>query len=178
LGLTREHTRDFFHGDFRKCLVGDADLKEAIRPFLMQWGLRSSVDEFVSQWFQTEHVSDGRVLALVDNLRRSGILCALATNQERYRLEYLRQQMGFADHFDAIFGSAEIGAVKPEIRFFNSVATALGVTPPEVLFFDDHQGNVNGARSAGWDGRLYTSFDSCAAEVTRLFANALEGRAG
>jgi putative hydrolase of the HAD superfamily len=174
LGLTREHTREFFHGEFRKCLVGDADLKEAIRPFLVEWRVRSSVDEFLDEWFATEHVIDERIIGLVGGLRRSGIRCALATNQERYRLEYLRHQMGFAEHFDAIFGSAEIGVVKPEVRFFNHVAAAMQVAPSELMFFDDHQGNVDGARAAGWDGRLYTTFDECAAEIGRFFAKALQ----
>jgi putative hydrolase of the HAD superfamily len=52
-------------------------------------------------------------------------------------------------HFRAVFTSCEIGRRKPEAEAFARVAARIGVPPARLLFFDDVQANVEGARRAG-----------------------------
>jgi putative hydrolase of the HAD superfamily len=51
--------------------------------------------------------------------------------------------------FDRVFTSCEIGARKPEREAFEHVARAIGVPLEAILFFDDTEANVLGARAAG-----------------------------
>jgi len=51
--------------------------------------------------------------------------------------------------FDTRFLSHELGLVKPDREIFEHVVTGLGCAPDEVLFLDDNQLNVDGARSVG-----------------------------
>jgi putative hydrolase of the HAD superfamily len=51
--------------------------------------------------------------------------------------------------FDRIFTSCEIGARKPEREAFDHVARAIGLPCEAILFFDDTEANVAGARAAG-----------------------------
>jgi len=51
--------------------------------------------------------------------------------------------------FDRIFASHEIGLRKPEKRAFEHIAAAIGVPLESILFFDDLDENVEGARAAG-----------------------------
>lgn len=51
--------------------------------------------------------------------------------------------------FDTIFSSAEMGLRKPELAAFEAVINAIGCEPGAILFFDDMQTNVEGARHAG-----------------------------
>jgi glucose-1-phosphatase len=58
----------------------------------------------------------------------------------------------FADtisHFRKVYVSNELGARKPDIEAFQSVAAAMGVPPQRVLFLDDLAANVAGARASG-----------------------------
>ncbi len=91
---------------FRDCLVGRADLKLVIAPFLHEWRWIGSVDSFTRCWFEEEHVIDSNLMDTVDSLRRKEVYRGLATNQERYRLEYMKNVMGFSGSFDATFGFA------------------------------------------------------------------------
>jgi putative hydrolase of the HAD superfamily len=153
--LTPEHTRPFFHGSFRDCLVGRADLQLALLPFLADWGWSHDVDAFLQVWFDEENTVEPGLMATIDELRRRGLRCALATNQERHRLAYMRTRMGFATYFDAVFGSAEVGSVKLEPAFYCHVEQALGLTGAELLFWDDSAANVAQARASGWHAELY-----------------------
>src|SRR2546423_4438446 len=84
LGITPEMTREFFNGKFKDCLLGRADLKETIEPFLPEWGWRNSVDAFLKLWFQVENSVDARFVTVIRDLREREIICGLATNQESH----------------------------------------------------------------------------------------------
>ena len=81
----------FFENDFEPCLTGRADLKEIIKPYLKRWGWKKSVDELLEYWFENENHIDERVIEVIKKLRAIGIKCYLATNQEKYRTQYLRK---------------------------------------------------------------------------------------
>jgi HAD superfamily hydrolase (TIGR01509 family) len=51
--------------------------------------------------------------------------------------------------FRKVFTSCELGARKPEPQAFARLAAAIGVAPETLLFFDDLEENVAGARAAG-----------------------------
>ena len=51
--------------------------------------------------------------------------------------------------FDEFFFSHEIGLVKPDREAYDHVVRALGVPPDRILFLDDNQINIEGARGVG-----------------------------
>ncbi len=160
----------FFTGPFQDCIIGKADLKEEIVPFLDKWGWHGSIDEFLSWWFNSEHSLDTQVVDVIKGLKKQGILVYLATNQEKYRGEYMRNEMGFGELFDGIFTSAEVGLKKPDGVFYKHVLAEIkrdcDAEPSEVLFFDDDQQNVDGAKNAGIDAYLYKEFDDLKKQLT------------
>lgn len=52
----------------------------------------------------------------------------------------------FADAFDEMIISAEVGLVKPEARIYQLALDRLGVVPEATVFIDDFSHNVEGAR--------------------------------
>lgn len=159
LRLKPDASREFFHGIFRECLVGRADLKEAIAPFLPRWDWDGTPDDFLQRWFEVEHHINDPLIEVVGKLRQQGYRCVIATNQERYRLSYMRDEMGFSHLFDGIFGSADVGAVKPTAEFYERVTSKLGVDPNEIAFWDDSQENVEAARAFGWHAEQFIRMD-------------------
>jgi putative hydrolase of the HAD superfamily len=61
--------------------------------------------------------------------------------------------------FDHRFLSYELGLVKPDPAIFEKVVEELGVAPRDVVFVDDNQLNVDGARSVGLDAHLARGVD-------------------
>jgi len=51
--------------------------------------------------------------------------------------------------FAAVYCSCELGVRKPDAAAFLEVAKRIGVAPQNLLFFDDTETNVVGARNAG-----------------------------
>lgn len=51
--------------------------------------------------------------------------------------------------FEEVFISSHIGHRKPYVQSYHHVCDAMGVTPDAVVFLDDNQDNIDGARAAG-----------------------------
>jgi putative hydrolase of the HAD superfamily len=167
-GITREATSDFFRGPFRRCLVGDGDLHDVLRPFLELWGWKGSARDFTEEWFAEERGLDDDLVLIAQALRQQGLRCGVATNQEQRRLDYMRAAMGFENLFDVVLGSAELRVMKPDRRFFDRATASLGTRPSEVLFFDDHEPNVEAARAFGWTAFLYSDVRSLMETLSEL----------
>lgn len=157
-GLSLEDMLPFYEGIFQDCLVGRSDLKKAIAPWLNKWNWKEGVDSFLQQWFRYEHAIDQRMVDLIRELRENAISCYLATNQEKYRTDYMRKEMGFESMFDGIFSSAEVGSKKPQKEFYEFIFQKVAVGKDKILYIDDSVSHVQGARKAGIDAHLYTEF--------------------
>ncbi len=53
------------------------------------------------------------------------------------------------ESFHQIFVSSDLGLRKPEREAFDAIADTTGISLDKMLFFDDTEENVNGARAAG-----------------------------
>ena len=146
---------DFFAGIFQECATGQADLKSILPPFLKEWKWGWSVDDFLNEWFQFENKPDHELISKIQELRKEGIKCYVATNQEKYRLAFTREVMKFSEYFDGIFCSAEIWLKKPQKEYFEHILTSLGVSPDKVAYFDDSEENIQVASSLWIQARLY-----------------------
>jgi putative hydrolase of the HAD superfamily len=79
----------------------------------------------------------------------------------------------FADMFDAVVISGEVGMRKPEPRIFRHAAELLGLPPQECVFIDDIQANITAAEQLGFTGVLHTGADDTAVQVADLLGFSL-----
>lgn len=75
-------------------------------------------------------------------------------------------------HFRRVFTSCELGSRKPEAEAFRRVAERIGATPAHLVFFDDLEENVRGAREAGLEAHRVTR----AEEIEALLAQKRSAR--
>lgn len=150
----------FFDGPFKDCLVGKADLKEVLAPYLKEWGWKDGVDNFLEYWFSTEHSIDKELISYIQTYRRNGVKCVMATNQEKYRADYLFNKIGFVNSFDKMYVSAHLGHKKTNKEFFEKLTNDLDdISKAEILFWDDDIENINTAKEFGINAELYTTFE-------------------
>lgn len=159
-GIGPETTKPFFRGAFVRCVTGRADLFEELPPFLDAWGWRESVAAFVEAWLREEDALNGEVLSYVDELRKRGVRCHVASTQERHRAAYLAGEMALADHFDSLLFSCDLGAAKPDGEFFALAQRRLGLPVSRLLLVDDAAGNVAEAQRQGWKAVHYVGLES------------------
>lgn len=155
-GFDPSEVAPFFSGDFQEALVGRADLKDLLEKHRELWRLQSSPEDLMSQWFAAEHSVDEVLVSEIKKLRKLGIRCVLATNQEKYRAEYIEKEM-VAGVFDRVYSSAALGVKKPEPEFYAKILEDLGsvAEPNEAVCFDDDVENVKAAQKTGIRAVLY-----------------------
>lgn len=110
-------------------------------------GPTPDVPELLTIWEQVE--LDPAAVELIQDVRRAGIPCLLATNQQDHRVRHMREVMGYDDLVDGSFYSSEMGVMKPDPAFFARILRDLGLPGPSVGFVDDLEENVEAARSLG-----------------------------
>lgn len=148
----------FFSGPFKKCLIGQADLKEELARVLREWQWQGTVDELLEVWFSTDNELNEDVAGLISTLRSQGTACYLATNQEKYRGLYFQDKL--RGLFDGFFISAEIGHKKDEVAFYEHVFNNIqsSVEKSDILLIDDDPVNIATASSVGIDTHLFKNF--------------------
>jgi putative hydrolase of the HAD superfamily len=95
---------------------------------------------------------------------RTGILSnSFVGARERERAAY-----GFEDLVDEIVYSHEVGMAKPDPRIYGLVCTRLKVQPQEMIFLDDADQAVAGAREAGMHAVRYQDNAQAIEEIEKL----------
>ena len=109
------------------------------------------------------------VLALVDALAGRCGRAILTNNGRLVRDHFDALCPAFAPHFAGrVRCSGEFGGCKPDPVVYLRCAEALAVDPARVLFVDDREENVDGARRAGMMGHPYRSPASLHAALAAL----------
>jgi putative hydrolase of the HAD superfamily len=112
----------------------------------------------VAKWQEHRGYVDPEVLAFIREVRAAGRPVGLATNAT----DLLRGDLaalGLAGEFDAVISSWELKIHKPAPGFFAAACAELGVEPPWVLFVDDDDRSVRGARAAKLPAYRWTGPD-------------------
>lgn len=74
----------------------------------------------------------------------------------------------FADLFDAVVISCEVGMRKPDERIFRHALDLLGLDAAACVFIDDIEHNVHAAEALGIRGILHTGPDTTITELREL----------
>ncbi|QGN34046.1 HAD-IA family hydrolase [Microlunatus sp. Gsoil 973] len=155
---------ELFTLEERRALTG-GDFRDLVVSVLRRHGIGSDPERVLDCWRLL--VVDPSMTERIRRLRSSGVRCGLASNQQNVRIDHMRSMPEYVGLFDAQFYSAELGLAKPDPAFFTEIVRRLAVAPEGVLFVDDKQDNVAGAREAGLQAEVF-AFDGGAAELDRI----------
>lgn len=127
---------------------GDLSGDQFAEAFAQEWKLRVPAHEFLDRfagWAMDFYPGARELVAAVR--RQVTAACFSNSNPIHWQRNFTR--FGIPQAFDHSFASFALGVVKPEARAFEVVAARLGVAPAAILFLDDTEVNVAGARAAG-----------------------------
>ncbi len=97
------------------------------------------------------------VLRWAGQLRASGVKTAVLSNMHHDMVQKIRNEPVWAEEFDCLTLSSEIGTAKPEAEIFRHCLECLQVAPHEALFVDDRAVNVQAAQELGIRGIVANS---------------------
>ncbi len=134
--------------------MGNAEA--TLRSLLARWNRGDCYEQIVAVMTAIHLQSD--VLDIATALRRRGLTCFVASNQQPLRARFMSEQLGFATHFDGELYSCNLGFAKPDRRYFERALSTSGAEKATTLFIDDRAENVAAALDVGlqalqFDGR-------------------------
>ena len=100
---------------------------------------------------------------LIEELNAKGVMtaCLSNTNDRHWQAlaggKEIYRPLGKLKHR---FASHQIREAKPDVAAYKAVEKQLGLRGEEILFFDDLEPNILGARAAGWNAERITEHDA------------------
>lgn len=89
----------------------------------------------------------------------------LLSNTNSMHREYGWGHYDFLQHFEKLFLSHEVRAVKPEPAIYQAVIDYTKEAPASHFFIDDVAEYIQGARNAGWHGAQFTVYEQLVSDL-------------
>ncbi len=126
---------------------------------------RPDADRVTAQFFAGDR-ADQVWLDFLRSLRPERKVCLISNAWSGLRAFITRQ--GFADVFDHMVVSAEVGLMKPDARIYRLALEELNARAEESVFLDDVLANVEAARAVGMHGIHFTQPEKALEELKQL----------
>ena len=155
------------YGDMEAGLITADEFRAAVLRDSRPGAVPSDVDRCMAALLTG---MDPAKVPLLERLAKKYPLYGLTNNNEISvaRMHEIYEENGFDWQrvFRKEFISCRMKLMKPGREIFDAAAAEIGFPPAEILFVDDSQKNVDGARAAGWQAVLYvqgTDLGACIA---------------
>jgi len=149
-------------------VLGDGTAADFWRLMRERTGLRGD-DVELTGTILAGFVLRPRMIGMVRRLRAAGLITAILSDQTHW-LDQLDARDRFQQEFDHVYNSYYLGKGKRDPSLFPEVAADLGLPPSALLFIDDSPGNIERARTAGYQVHLFTGEAGCLALLESLLA--------
>lgn len=111
-------------------------------------GHRPHLHHFRQKFWGALHPNE-EMIALMHELKASGLKMAMLTNNVREWEPLWRAMLPVDEIFEEIVDSAFVGCRKPEARIYELTLERVGMPAEACLFIDDLEPNIEGAKAAG-----------------------------
>ena len=156
----------FHHGEayqqHERGPLGTAGFYQSVRRDL---GVTLTDAQIEDGWMRVFGPEFPEVVALVKRLKGRIPQYVFSNTNVEHHAFWSRRYAAALAPFDGVFVSCGIGLRKPERAAFEHVSRAIGVPPENILFFDDTEANIEGARAAGLRAVLVRSPEDVADAV-------------
>jgi putative hydrolase of the HAD superfamily len=117
---------------------------------------------------QSKLLPDGALGILGELAASENYLLGALNNEARETNEYRFKEFGLRARVNVALSSCYLGLRKPELAIYKRVLDILGRPAERILFIDDRQENVAGAREVGMSAVRFESADSLRRELWSL----------
>ena len=135
--------------------MSDYDFFDGI---IKEYNLDIDVDEIRKIYLKSDGDFNPEALALLKKIKDKGYKIYILSDLKETDFGDFQEHVS-VDLYDKFYKSYEIGYTKPDREIFEYVINDIGIDPSNILFFDDKEKNVNGAKEVGIDARLVNSFN-------------------
>ena len=150
-GREVEDLRQRFHFDeaYERHERGQIEASEYFAQLRSMLGVDLNDDQLAAGWNAIWTGPIAQVVELLPALARSRTLFAFTNTNLTHHAAWSSLYAQILQPFERIFLSCRMGLRKPEAEAFAAIARDIGVPLERILFFDDTEENVAGARAVG-----------------------------
>lgn len=127
---------------------GHLDEREFITRLNQELSLSLSAEDFRSIWNSVLKEPVPGIELILTSLAQHYPLWAL-TNSNETHINHFKANYPWQRYFQAVLTSFELGHRKPELEIYKKMIQTVGFNPDEILFLDDREENIEGARRMG-----------------------------
>jgi putative hydrolase of the HAD superfamily len=149
----------------RKFEKGEMSEKEFLSIMLDWTKHKTDAEEFKKIYSEIFTVNE-QMTALLEKLKKHYRLMLLS-NTNAIHQKYGWEKFPFLKHFEKLFLSHKVGAVKPEKEIYLAVQNYTEAKPDEHLFIDDVEEYVNAAKALGWHGIHFVNEEQAINELKK-----------
>ena len=135
-------------------LDGATRFMPLLEQLLKDYGVKTPADKVFADAWESIEVNEP-ALGVVKALRDREVGVHLGTNQCIERADYMKKNMGYENILQVRCYSCDMGVAKPEPEYFSEAALRIGAPASEILFIDDRENNVEGAKLAGMNAECW-----------------------
>ena len=92
-------------------------------------------------------------------VRKNGYKTCICSNNFETRVRLLDEKFDFIKNFDVPIFSYEVGVIKPDKKIFEILVESAEVLPKELIYSDDSEMALQGAKEVGINAFVYEGFD-------------------
>lgn len=140
---------------YRKGLLTEANFWETVNKRL---GLNHTIAEY-TEMLVSHYEIDKNIHKILLKTKALGYMPLICSNNYPTRVNALQQKFHFLDNFSTAVFSFEVGVMKPDIKIFQKLIDQSGLLPEEIVYADDMEIALSGAKALGIHAVLFTTFD-------------------
>ncbi|MHC5119819.1 MAG: HAD family hydrolase [Planctomycetota bacterium] len=142
---------------------GQTAPEEFFRRICERYRLDLDFETFKDLWCDMFWTMDG-MEALVDRVSKKATV-GLLSDTDPLHWNYIQTTWPWINRIKKPTLSFEVGAMKPDAAIYLAAAENVQTPPPQCLFIDDLQANVDGARAVGMRAIRFENRDSLARDL-------------
>lgn len=170
--FSREKVDQIYDGHEDEVATGHRHVDSLIPLYEQEFGINLGVAFSMQKYFISHFEKNLGIWPIISELK-SKLKIGLLTDMYPGMLTGIFEASLVSDTFwDQIVDSSVVGVRKPMPEIYKIAAKQAGVPAEEILFIDNRQKNIDGARRAGWQGFFYDSsnYDQANLDLTKFLS--------
>lgn len=170
LGVTEEEAkRVFLKSDEMNKLykLGAMSDEEFWNFAAKEWNLNRTSKELIDLLISGYEINE-QAVKLVKKLKASGYKTLICSNNFPARIKGLHGKFNFLNDFDTKIFSYEVCIDKPNKEIFEMLVKKSGLNPGEIVYSDDDETKILGAKELGIKTFIYTDFNAFTEHLKNL----------
>lgn len=152
--------------EFEHGFISDKDFLEMINQKLSS---PLATDAIAKCWYDIfSPVTE--MVALAKKLKETHKVYLLS-NTNNLHWQHIVEEYDFNSLAHGILASCEIGAMKPDPKIYKAAEKKFSLLPEEIVFIDDIERNITGAKNVGWNGIWHKDYITTKKELDQILGN-------